>query len=163
MSSKKIDGSEVFLLDEAKSADSYTTQKEQDVARWVLTNNKRAGAGTDTLSDACCTYLSVRTGKQVYGVVGIAALDKPLDSFKTSILFSVLGECALALENQKTWRKKKRLPYWRKNEQLRANLLRSISHDLRTPLTSISGNCQQSAFQREFVCTKTGTDVYRYL
>ena len=27
-----------------------------------------------------------------------------------------------------------------KNEQLRANLLRSISHDLRTPLTSISGN-----------------------
>ena len=29
-----------------------------------------------------------------------------------------------------------------KNEQLRANLLRSISHDLRTPLTSISGNAE---------------------
>ena len=27
-----------------------------------------------------------------------------------------------------------------KNEQLRVNLLRTISHDLRTPLTSILGN-----------------------
>ena len=89
---EELVGPKVFLLDEAKSTDSYTTQKEQEVARWVLTNNKRAGAGTDTLSDSCCTYLSVRTGKQVYGVVGIAALDKPLDSFETSILFSVLGE-----------------------------------------------------------------------
>jgi two-component system sensor histidine kinase KdpD len=26
------------------------------------------------------------------------------------------------------------------NEQLRANLLRSVSHDLRTPLTAITGN-----------------------
>ena len=37
-------------------------------------------------------------------------------------------------------RKGKKLLFFAKNEQLRANLLRSISHDLRTPLTSISGN-----------------------
>ena len=65
------------------------------------TNNKRAGAGTETFSDSCCTYLSVRKGDQVYAVVGIATSDNPLDSFETSVLLSVLGECALALEKPK--------------------------------------------------------------
>lgn len=131
---------EIFLVDGAASPQRYTTPKEREVARWVLSNNKRAGAGTETLPDARCTYLSIRTGERVYGVVGIAASDKPLDSFESSILLSVLGECALALENQKNVEEKEAAAVLAKNEQLRANLLRSISHDLRTPLTSISGN-----------------------
>ena len=131
---------EIFLVDGAASPQRYTTAKEREVAQWVLSNNKRAGAGTETLPDALCTYLTIRTGKRVYGVVGIAASEKPLDSFETSILLSVLGECALALENQKNVEEKEAAAVLAKNEQLRANLLRSISHDLRTPLTSISGN-----------------------
>ena len=46
----------------------------------------------------------------------------------------------LALQNKKNAREKEQAALLAKNEQLRANLLRSISHDLRTPLTSISGN-----------------------
>ena len=153
-------GPEIFVLDQSTPTDSYTTQKEQEVAKWVLTNNKRAGAGTETLSDACCTYLSVRTGKQVYGVVGIAALDKPLDSFETSILFSVLGECALALENQKNLEEKEAAAVLAKNEQLRANLLRSISHDLRTPLTSISGNASNLLSNGTLFDEKTKEEMY---
>ena len=53
---------------------------------------------------------------------------------------SILGECALSLENEKNAREKEEAAILAKNEQLRANLLRAISHDLRTPLTSISGN-----------------------
>lgn len=64
----------------------------------------------------------------------------PLDSFENSVVLSILGECALAMENEKTAREKAEAALLAKNEQLRANLLRSISHDLRTPLTSISGN-----------------------
>ena len=66
--------------------------------------------------------------------------DNPLDSFENSILLSILGECALALENEKNAREKAEAALVAQKEQLRANLLRSISHDLRTPLTSISGN-----------------------
>ncbi|MEG2010053.1 MAG: ATP-binding protein, partial [Oscillospiraceae bacterium] len=47
---------------------------------------------------------------------------------------------ALALEKEKASRQREEAAALAKNEQLRANLLRSISHDLRTPLTSISGN-----------------------
>lgn len=157
---EELVGPEFFPLDSSTSPDRYTTLKEREVVRWVLTNNKRAGAGTDTLSDARCTYLSVRTGKQVYGVVGIAASDKPLDSFEASILFSVLGECALALENQKNLEEKEAAAVLAKNEQLRANLLRSISHDLRTPLTSISGNANNLLSNGDLFDPKTKKQMY---
>ena len=113
---------------------------EQAVAAWTFQNNKHAGATTNTLSNAKCLYLAVRTSGAVYGVVGIVMDGEPLDSFENSIVLSILGECALALENKKTAREKSEAALLAKNEQLRANLLRSISHDLRTPLTSISGN-----------------------
>lgn len=151
---------EIFLVDEAASSQCYTTAKEREVAQWVLSNNKRAGAGTETLPDARCTYLSIRTGERVYGVVGIAASDKPLDSFESSILLSVLGECALALENQKNAEEKEAAAVLAKNEQLRANLLRSISHDLRTPLTSISGNASNLLSNGPLFDAKTKEQMY---
>lgn len=106
----------------------------------MLKNNKHAGATTETLSNAKCLYLVVRVNSRVYGVVGIYIGDEPLDAFEKSILLSILGECALSLENEKNAREKEEAAILAKNEQLRANLLRAISHDLRTPLTSISGN-----------------------
>lgn len=151
---------EIFLVDEAASPQRYTTPKEREVAQWVLSNNKRAGAGTETLPDARCTYLSIRTGERVYSVVGIAASDKPLDSFESSILLSVLGECALALENQKNVEEKEAAAVLAKNEQLRANLLRSISHDLRTPLTSISGNASNLLSNGPLFDAKTKEQMY---
>ncbi len=37
----------------------------------------------------------------VYGVVGIVIDEEPLEEFENSIMLSILGECALALENEK--------------------------------------------------------------
>ena len=79
----------------------YVSANERAVASWVLKNNKHAGATTDTLANARCLYLSIRVNEQVHGVVGIVMDEKPLDAFENSILLSVLGECALALENKK--------------------------------------------------------------
>ena len=118
----------------------YTTQKEQTVALWVFKNNKHAGATTSTLSASQCLYLAVRVNDVVYGVVGVGVHKTPLDSFEHSIMLSVIGECALAMETQNANMERENAGTLAKNEQLRANLLRSISHDLRTPLTSISGN-----------------------
>lgn len=126
---------------EGNTADSMcVTENEKAVASWVFKNNKHAGATTGTLSNAKYLYLAVRINSQVYGVVGIHIGKEPLDSFENSIVLSILGECALALENEKVAAEKEEAAVLAKNEQLRANLLRSISHDLRTPLTSISGS-----------------------
>ena len=130
----------VFSAGENNAADSYLTENERAVADWVLKNNKHAGATTQTLTNAKCLYLAIRVSNSVYGVVGIAACGQPLDASENNILLSILGECALALENKKNAQEKEEAAILAKNEQLRANLLRAISHDLRTPLTSISGN-----------------------
>ena len=129
----------VFRVDGSKKND-LITEDEKAVAIWAMENNKHAGATTDTLSNAKCLYLAIRVNHHVYGVVGIAMDGYPLDAFENSVLLSILAECALALENIKNAREKEEAAVLAKNEQLRANLLRAISHDLRTPLTSISGS-----------------------
>ena len=116
------------------------TARERKTAEWVYQNKHRAGAFTHTLNKAKCMYLAIRINDNVYGVVGIHIGEKPLDAFENSILLSILGECALAMDNIRNAKEKEVAAVLAKNEQLRADLLRAISHDLRTPLTSISGN-----------------------
>ena len=130
---------QVFPAGQKPAAD-LLTEDERTVAIWAMKNNKHAGATTDTFSKAQCLYLAIRVGERVYGAVGVAAQGAPLDPFEHSILLSILGECALALENLQNAAEKERAAVLAKNEQLRANMLRAISHDLRTPLTAISGN-----------------------
>lgn len=120
--------------------DACYSVKDQEAASWVMANNQRAGAGTQTCADTNCQYLAVRLNQNIYGVLGIVMQKEPLESFENNIVLSILGECALALENEQVAKEKEEAAILAKNEQLRANLLRSISHDLRTPLTSISGN-----------------------
>ena len=153
----------IFRTSDSDQSD-LTSESEKTVAAWVLRNNKHAGATTDTLSGAKCLYLAIRVNQQVYGVVGIAMNEVPLDSFENSVLLSILGECALALENIKNAREKEEAAILAKNEQLRANLLRAISHDLRTPLTSISGNADNllANYQKmdDDTRKRTFTDIY---
>ena len=115
-------------------------EEERAAAEWVFRHKKRAGASTGTKNSARCQYLAVRIRGEVYGVIGIHTGGHPLDSFENSVLLSILGESALAMENSRNAREKEQAAVRAKNEALRANLLRAISHDLRTPLTSISGN-----------------------
>ena len=131
----------IYPADGSSPYSATDTDREQDAIRWVWQNRKRAGATTQNFPKAKRLYLAIRTGQQIYGVVGIP-MEKQTqsDAFTSSVLFSILGECALALESLRNAEEKEKAAVLAKNEQLRANLLRSISHDLRTPLTSISGN-----------------------
>ena len=131
----------LYLADkEASGGEDYRKEEERAVAAWVFQNNRRAGAGTDVMEDVRYRYLAVRTSDVVYGVVGIDMRGENFGTFENSLLLSILGECAMALEKEFLARKREEAAAQAKNEKLRANLLRTISHDLRTPLTSISGN-----------------------
>lgn len=114
---------------------------EKAVAQWVFKNNKRAGATTGTLSNAACYYLAVRSLDEVYGVVGIRLnQEENLSAFESNVLMAVLSESATVMERELLRKREEKANELANNEKLRANLLRSISHDLRTPLTSICGN-----------------------
>ena len=125
---------------EKECTEDFLTQEEQQTARWAYENRQRAGASTHHFPKAKCLYLAIRGGNNVYGVIGIPLQKETLDSFEYSILLSVINECALAMENAQNAMEKEKNAVLAKNEQLRADLLRAISHDLRTPLCSISGN-----------------------
>ena len=131
----------VYPVDGSNPHSISEDEQEPDVIHWVWQNRRRAGATTETFPKAKRLYFAICTWQQVYGVIGIL-MEKQTqpDAFTSSILFSILGECALTLESLRNADEKEKAAVLAKNEQLRANLLRSISHDLRTPLTSISGN-----------------------
>lgn len=130
----------VYYCKENEKQEAYATEEERKVCLWVMKNNRHAGATTKMFPEAKCLYLAVRVNNAVYGVIGIALGKHPMDEFEKSIVLSILGECGLALENEQSIREKEEAAVMAQNEQLRANLLRAISHDLRTPLTVISGN-----------------------
>lgn len=131
---------QTFSVSGEKISEEYISPNEKATAVWTFRNNKRSGATTNTLSASKCLYLAVRINSSVYGVFGIVISGEPLDSFENSVVLSIIGELALALENLRNIKEKEDAAVLAKNEQLRANPLRSISHDLRTPLTSILGN-----------------------
>lgn len=130
----------VYARDTEGSNTLCMEDAELEVVEWVLRNKKRAGATTKVYPKARCLYLAIRINGTVYGIMGIHVEKKVLSSFEYSILLSILGECALAIENIGNEKAKEEVSLIAQNEKLRANLLRTISHDLRTPLTSISGN-----------------------
>ena len=125
---------------EKEDTEDFLIPEEQQIAKWVCENRQHAGASTHHFPQAKCLYLAIRSGDNVYGVIGIPLQKETLDSFEYSILLSVINECALAMENSQNAIEKEKNAILAKNEQLRADLLRAISHDLRTPLCSISGN-----------------------
>ena len=113
---------------------------EQGVVNWVLKNKRRAGKGTETLPGAKCFYMPIRDrNNQVLAIVGIVLKsDNPLEDMDRSLLAALIGEIAFALEIYYTALKKNQHAMQAEKERFRANLLRAVSHDLRTTLTSIS-------------------------
>ena len=105
------------------------------------------------------TIYLIKTASKVYGSVVMEGSES-LEAFENSVLLSILGECALALENMRNAREKEEAKLLAENEKLRSNLLRSISHDLRTPLTAISGNAGILLSDSESLSSETRNQMY---
>lgn len=85
-------------------------------------------------------YYTIQNGEQIFAEIEIAHKEAKIPEFEKGILIAILNESAVVLEKDELLRQQKDTEIKLKQEQLRANILRTISHDLRTPLTCISGN-----------------------
>ena len=110
------------------------TESERGVAEWVFKNNKHAGATTNTLPSAKCLYMSIRgTGGAWLWRPSSPRTGRSPRPLRRNFMVAILDECGLALEKEMTVREKQAVEERAHQETLRANLLRAISHDLRTP------------------------------
>ncbi len=114
---------------------------EMAVSQWVYEHGRVAGQGTDTLPGASALYLPLLGSRGTVGVLGLRPEDpRPLQApERLHQLETFAGQTALALERARLAEEAERAQVHAETERLRNSLLSSVSHDLRTPLASITG------------------------
>jgi two-component system sensor histidine kinase KdpD len=117
------------------------TQFDRGIAMWVHKNRQRAGAGTDTLPAGEALYVPLLGADEVVGVLAICTQDPRMltDPDQMHLLDTFANQIALACERAHLADEYERAHVQVKAEQLRNSLLSSVSHDLRTPLATITG------------------------
>ena len=150
---------ETNQLMQKASTEAEIYQAAQMQLNKLTDRDPRVFPGAEPGGSAHSTTYLIKTESQCYGRVVLDGKE-PLEAFENSILLSILGECALALENRKNAEEKEEAKLLAENEKLRANLLRSISHDLRTPLTAISGNAGILLSDQGILSPETKAQMY---
>ena len=141
--------------------DDSLDESEIAAANWVGDHATPAGRGADSLPGAKRLYLPMRTGRGTIGVIGLDN-DKPgpLLSPEQRRLFDALADqAALAIERVELSEDIEKSRLAAETEKLRAALLTSISHDLRTPLSVILG----AASSLKGLEASLGADAHREL
>jgi two-component system sensor histidine kinase KdpD len=128
--------------DASSQEDDDIFQQELPIASWVFNNHNEAGAGTDVSGNAKYLYMPIYGSSSVLAVAGLKENDIKTDTMDKDLLQALLTECGFAMEREQLRQNQNRLEIEAQREKTRSNLLRAISHDLRTPLTSISGNSE---------------------
>src|SRR6201747_2593269 len=111
-------------------------------ANWAWGNDRPAGRGSDTLPGAKRLFLPMRTGRRAIGVIGIDD-DRSgplLTPDQRRLLDALVDQGALAIERVQLVEDMDRVKRTVESDRLRAALLTSISHDLKTPLASVLGS-----------------------
>lgn len=118
----------------------FKSRHEIFIAHWVFENKTPAGIYTDYPKNSSCTYLPLISHDTIWGVIGIYLPTELSLSVETlSSLHLIISQVAIALERQHLSTNQQLIKVETEKEKMRANLLRAVSHDLRTPLTGMIG------------------------
>ena len=117
------------------------TDDDHAAARWVLEHRERAGIGTPRALRGTAAYVPLLGGGTALGVVCVRP--RPRRSLASPETFRLLETCvaqtSLALERVRLADDARAARLRAETERLRSALLTSVSHDLRTPLATITG------------------------
>lgn len=113
---------------------------DRAAADWAWTRGEPAGAGTGTLTAADWQFHPLKTALGTLALVGLSRHDggEPVPADRAVLLTTLLGQAALAHERLTLEGQVREVSVLKERDRLRAALLSSIGHDLRTPLTSVA-------------------------
>jgi len=114
---------------------------EVAVSQWVYEHGQVAGQGTDTLPGAAGLYVPLLGSRGTVGVLGLRPSDPRSLQTPEQLhqLETFASQTALAIERARLAEEAEQAQVRAETERLRNSLLSSVSHDLRTPLASITG------------------------
>jgi len=114
--------------------------REEAVVRWVLEHGRSAGLGTDTLPGAGALFVPLVGTSAALGALGVRPSGGRGPSHDQHLLIdAIASQAAAAVERARLAEDAERALVAAETERLRSALLSSVSHDLRTPLASITG------------------------
>lgn len=124
-----------------RSDDSVLDDNERAVATWAFEHGQPAGRDTDTLPAAQMRFVPLRTARGILGVMGVSPgnSNSRLSPQQRRLLDTFASLAATAMERAELADEAQNAQVLKATEDLQNALLNSISHDLRTPLVSITG------------------------
>lgn len=128
--------------------------RQKSAAQWAFENGQQAGTGTDTLAATKGRYIPLREEDIVVGVMGIVPLKEDLHIETLAMLEAFSTIIAISLQRATKTLEAEESKIETEAEKLRNMLLQSISHDLRTPLVSISGLSNELLKKERLISTK---------
>ena len=145
----------IYTATKGEKDRSLLNKDEEAVAYWTFLNDKESGAGTDTFYGAKGYYMPLKSHGKILGVLGISCIDEALKPEQKFVFETVASQIYIALDREILAETQKKSNLEIESERLRSNLLRSISHDLRSPLAGIKGAVSTIIETGELISEKT--------
>ncbi len=130
-----------LALASAWPPDQTLDATEMTAARWAFDKKEPAGFLTGTLPQVRYLFRPVVSAQRLLGVAGLVMGpgDTPLAPDDERTWLALLDQAAIALDRARLNRESAQASVAREGEKVQVALLSSLSHDLRTPLASITG------------------------
>ncbi len=138
---KEVEDEIIYSYENDENIILFEINSEKDRINKIIKLSENFVEPSEFEKDSFIYYIPIMKNNICLGVIGLSCLEKKiLKSDEQSSLDAVINLIAMAIDRENIYEKQKYITLEIEKERLRTNLLRSISHDLRTPLTSIIGS-----------------------
>jgi two-component system, OmpR family, sensor histidine kinase KdpD len=149
------------LILSASSSGQALDPSELTAAEWAFQQGRPAGNNTGTFSYASYRYLPLQTSRRILGVIGVRleGITPDLHPEQMRMLGAFTTNASSAVERAMLAEDASQTEILRATEKLQTALLNSISHDLRTPLATITGGLSSLRMEEDFLDPETRREL----
>jgi two-component system, OmpR family, sensor histidine kinase KdpD len=136
------------------------SSNEEPIAQWVLDHREKAGCRMENHCSATALYLPLKGAREIVGVMAVVPGESVCFGTDQMQFLEVFAhQTATAMESTRSQHAAEAARVQMQTEQMRSSLLSAVSHDLRTPLASITGAASTLRSQGEKLLPETRQEL----